>query len=95
MSQTIQARSIPIIGHQVIDLPLHAKLLDVHLDIRHNNCLLWTLEDKERKTEKVEIMMLTMDHNLTPENAKYVGNFKGNAGVWQVFALRASEKLFA
>lgn len=95
MSQTIQARSIPIIGHQVIDLPLHAKLLDVHLDIRHNNCLLWTLEDKERATEKVEIMMLAMDHNLTPENAKYVGNFKGNAGVWQVFALRASEKLFA
>lgn len=95
MSQTIQARSIPIIGHQVIDLPLHAKLLDVHLDIRHNNCLLWTLEDKEMKTEKVDIMMLTMDHNLTPENAKYVGNFKGNAGVWQVFAIRASDKLFA
>jgi hypothetical protein len=53
------------------------------------------LEDKERTVEKVEIIMLTMDQALTPENARYVGNFKGNAGVWQVFALRASEKLFA
>lgn len=95
MSQTIQARSLPIIGRQVVDLPQHAKLLDVHLDIRHNNCLLWTLEDKERAVEKVEIIMLTMDQALTPENARYVGNFKGNAGVWQVFALRASERLFA
>ena len=95
MSYTIQARSLPIIRHQVVDLPLHAKLLDVQLDIRHNNCLLWTLEDKERTTEKVEVVMLTMGEALTPENSRYVGNFKGNAGVWQVFALRASEKLFA
>jgi len=95
MSQTIQARSIKILPSQTLDLPLHCKLLDVHLDIRHNNCLLWTLEDKERTTEKVDIIMLTVDQTLTPENARYVGNFKGNAGVWQVFALRASEKLFA
>lgn len=92
---TIQAQSLPIIARQTITAPHFAKFLDVNLDMRHNNCLLWTLADpaKDAKTEKVELVMVKLGEPLDPPNAKYVGGFRANSGYWHVFALRESENI--
>ena len=92
----INARSLTISQtpcRTVIEVPQFTKLLDAHLDVRHNNCLLWSLEDDEegRAKEKIEIIMLELDQELKPQTAKYVGCFKANSGAIFVFASRASD----
>ena len=96
MSQIITAQSLPVIARQKIDAPIHTKFLDVQLDHRHNNCLLWSLANNEDgvKKENVEIIMLKLNDALEPANAKYIGTFKDNSGVTSVFAIRDSERLF-
>jgi hypothetical protein len=99
MSLTITAQSLAILPRQTIEAPLCTKFLTADLDPRHNNCLLWSLEetdpDEKPKKEKVEIIMLKLGEALTPQNAKYVSTFFTNSGNLHVFALRESEKLFA
>jgi len=98
MSHKIKAQSLPIVARQTIkDIPLYAKFLLADLDIRHNNCLFWTLENdsvEDEKKETVEVIMLKLGEALEPPNAKYVSSFKTNAGMIHVFALRESEKMF-
>jgi hypothetical protein len=98
MSHKIEARSLPIRARQTIkDIPLYAKFLRADLDVRHNNCLLWTLQNdsvEDEAREAVEIIMLKLGEALEPRNAKYVSSFQTNAGMVHVFALRESEKLF-
>ena len=98
MSLKIKAQSLPIKDRQTIkDVPLYAKFLLADLDHRHNNCLLWTLENgeaAEEKQETVEIIMLKLGEELTPPNAKFVSSFRTNSGMIHVFALRESDKMF-
>ena len=89
---SVLAQSLPIKPRQFITAPVYTKFLAVALDHRHNNCLLWTLEDGDNKSESVEIIMLRLNDALDPVNAKYIGNFKDNAGIVHVFALRESER---
>ena len=91
MPLKICAQSLKILPAQSIELPLLTKLLGVKIDLRHNNCLLWTLDDGERDKEKVEIVMVRLGNELQPVNAKYVGFFSDNAGAIHVFALKDSD----
>lgn len=98
MAKLLQARSLQILDRQKIKVPIYTHFLDVHLDIRHNNCLLWTLTDpedsvKESDKEGVTIIMLKLGDALEPVNAKYIGNFKDNSGARHVFVIRDSEVL--
>jgi len=100
MSLTVQAQSLPILPRQSITAPIHTKVLAADIDPRHNNCLLWTLANDEKgdekpKKESIEVIMLRLGEALEPVNAKYVGNFKNNAGAVHVFILRESDRLFS
>lgn len=89
----INAQSLPIQPSTVIEVPVFTKFLEAQLDHRHNNCLLWWLanDEPECKKEKVEVLMLQLDHALEPQSAKYVGAFKANQGNVFVFVSRASD----
>lgn len=95
MSKKVTAQSLQIKPRQPLEVPAFTQFLDAHLDIRHNNCLLWTLQDDASDTpkDKVEIIMVRIDETLEPVNAKYIGNFKDNGGARHVFVIREAEKL--
>ena len=91
----IKAQSIDIKPKTSITLPLYTKFLSINLDHRFNNVQIWMLQDDEKdaKTENVDILMIRADDALEVVNAKYIGQMKDAAGWLHVFAIRDSEKL--
>ncbi len=89
----INAQSLPIQPSTVLEVPVFTKFLDAQLDHRHNNALLWWIgsDEPDCKKEKVEVLMLQLDHALEPQSAKYVGCFKANQGNIFTFVSRTSD----
>lgn len=91
----IKAISINVAPKTTITLPLYTKFLSINLDHRFNNVQIWMLQDDEKdaKTESVDILMIRAEEALEIVNAKYVGQMKDAAGWLHVFAIKDSEKL--
>lgn len=91
----IKAQSINVAPKTTINLPLYTKFLSVNLDHRFNNVQIWMLQDddKEAKTEDVDILMIRAEEALEIVNAKYIGQMRDAAGWLHIFAIKASEKL--
>ncbi len=93
MPLKINANSLQIQPSTILEVPNYTKFLEARLDHRHNNCLLWWIgsDEADVKKEKVEVLMLQLDHALEPQSAKFVGSFKANQGEIFIFVSRTSD----
>jgi len=89
MSQLkITALVIEKLPRQKIEIPVYAKFLTAEVDVRFDKHLLWFAydSDNEEKKEKVEIITVYGENEVTPVCAKYVATIKTNAGRAFIFS---------